>query len=97
MSLVNQTVRIIVHEPSRLTKVNLFGQITSDRGGDQLTVKLTKAIKGDKLSGDIVQLSPINEKERVVVLEKYYSLNITATLLTSLGNEVVFSGSVAFD
>ena len=97
MSLINQTIKIIVSEPTRLTKENLFGRITSDRGGDQLTVKLTTTIKGDKLSGDIVQLSPINEKERVVVLENYYSLNITGTLLTSLGNEVVFSGSVALD
>ena len=97
MSLVNHTVRIIIHEPARLTKVNLFGQITSDRGGDQLTVKLTDAIKGDKLSGDIVQLRPINEKDRVVVLEKYYSLMVTGSLLTSQDNEVVFSGSVTLD
>ena len=97
MSLVNHTVRIIIHEPARLTKVNLFGRITSDRGGDQLTVKLTDAIKGDKLSGDIVQLRPINEKDRVVVLEKYYSLMVTGSLLTSQDNEVVFSGSVTLD
>jgi len=97
MSLVKQTVRIIVHEPTRLTKVNLFGQITSDRGGNQLTVKLISEIKVDKLSGDIVQLRPINEKERVNVLEKYYSLMVTGSLLTPQGDEVVFTGSVTLD
>ena len=97
MSLVKKTVRIIVNEPSKLAKINLFGQITSDRGGDQLTVRLTSAIKGDKLSGDIVQLRPINEIEKVVILEKHYSLMVKGTLLTSQGNEVVFSGSVILD
>ena len=97
MSLIKQTVRIIVHEPSWLTKVNLFGQITSDRGGDQLTVKLNAEIKGDKLSGDIVQLRPINEKEKVNVLEKYYSLMVTGSLLTPQGDEIVFTGSVTLD
>ncbi len=97
MSLVGQTVRIIISEPFEWTYGNLFGQITSDRGGDKLIVKLTREIKCNKLTGDIVELTPRYEKERVSVLEKHYSLTVNGTLVTTQGREFVFSGTVTLD
>ena len=97
MSLVGQTVRIIVSEPFEWNYGNLFGQITSDRGGDKLMVKLTQEIKCNKLKGDIVELKPRHANERVVLLEKYYSLTVNGTLVTPQGREFVFAGSVTVD
>ena len=97
MSLVGQTVRIIVSEPFEWKYGNLFGQITSDRGGDKLMVKLTHEIKCNKLKGDIVELKPRYTNERVILLEKYYSLTVNGTLVTPQGREFVFAGSVTMD
>lgn len=97
MSLVGQTVRIIISEPFEWNYGNLFGQIISDRGGAKLIVKLTREIKCNKLTGDIVELTPRHEKEKVILLEKHYSLIVNGTLVTPQGKEFVFAGSVTVD
>lgn len=97
MSLVGQTVRIIISEPFEWNYGNLFGQILSDRGGDKLTVKLTREIKCNKLTGDIVELTPRHVNEKLKVLEQHYSLHVNGTLLTPKGREFVFAGSVTVD
>ena len=97
MSLVGQTVRIIISEPFEWNYGNLFGQITSDRGGDKLIVKLTRELKCNKLTGDTVELKPRHENERVNILEKHYSLTVNGTLVTPHGREFIFAGSVTLD
>ncbi len=98
MSLKGQTVRIIVNEPWNW-EGNLFGTILSDRGGDKLLVKLTKPIKGNKLTSDLIELKPINEKETFKPLGQYYSVTVGGALVDEKNEEFdyIIIGSVTLD
>ncbi len=97
MSLKGQTVRIIVHEPWDW-KENLFGTIVSDRGGDNLLVKLTKPIKGNKLTSDLIELEPRYEKETFKPLSQYYSVTIGGALVNEANEfDYIIIGTVTLD
>lgn len=88
MSLTGKAIRIIVSEPWDWTE-NLFGKIISDRGGKSLLVKLTKPIKGKKMTSDLIELETRYENEKFKSLEQYYSVNV--------GGALVKDGSDEFD
>jgi hypothetical protein len=98
LSLKGQTVRIIVSEPWHW-KENLFGTILSDRGGDKLLVKLTKPIRGNKLTSDLIELKPRYEKETFKRLGQYYSVTVGGALVSEDNNEFdyIIIGSVTLD
>lgn len=98
MSLKGQTVRIIVNEPWDFSG-NLFGTIISDRGGDKLLVKLTKPIKGKKLTSDLIELSPRYAKETFKPLGQHYSVTVGGALVTADNDDFdyIIIGSVTID
>ncbi len=98
MSLKGQTVRIIVSEPWNW-EGNLFGTILSDRDGDKLLVKLTKPIKGSKLTSDLIELKPRNEKETFKPLGQYYSVTVEGVLVDEKKDEFEYLiiGTVTLD
>lgn len=98
MSLKGQTVRIIVNEPWNW-EGNLFGTILSDRGGDKLLVKLTKPIKGSKLTSDLIELKPRYEKETFKPLGQYYSVTVGGALVDEKNDEFdyIITGNVTLD
>jgi hypothetical protein len=98
MSLKGQTVRIIVSEPWDWEE-NLFGTIISDRGGEKLLVKLTKPIKGKKLTSDLIELKPRYEKETFKPLGQYYSVTVGGALVKEENDEFdyIIIGSVTID
>ncbi|PRZ21583.1 hypothetical protein [Flavobacterium granuli] len=98
MSLKGQTVRIIVSEPWDWEE-NLFGTILSDRGGDKLLVKLTKPIKGNKMTSDLMELKPRYEKETFKPLGQYYSVTVGGALVKEENDEFdyIIIGSVTLD
>ncbi|PHQ28865.1 hypothetical protein [Leeuwenhoekiella nanhaiensis] len=98
MSLKGQTVRIIVSEPWDW-KENLFGTILSDRGGEKLLVKLTKPIKGKKLTNHLIELRPRYEKEAFKPLGQYYSVTVGGALVKEENDEFeyIIIGSVTID
>ena len=98
MSLKGQTVRIIVNEPWNW-EGNLFGTILSDRGGDKLLVKLTKPIKGRKLTSDLIELKPRYKKETFKPLGQYYSVTVLGALVDGKNDEYdyIITGSVTLD
>lgn len=98
MSVKGQTVRIIVNEPWDW-KENLFGTILSDRGGDKLIVKLTKPIKGNKITSDLIELRPRYEKETFIRLEQNYSVTVGGALFKEENDEFdyIIIGSVTID
>ena len=98
MNLKGQTVRIIVSEPWDWEE-NLFGTILSDRGGEKLLVKLTKPIKGNKLTSDLIELKPRYEKETFKPLGQYYSMTVGGTLVNDENGEFdyIIIGSVTLD
>lgn len=84
------TVRIIVHEPSDWNKGNLFGTIISDRGGKKLLLETT---------GDLLELTPRDEKETFKPLMQYYSVMVNGVFVDGEGNatgEMIY-GSVTVD
>jgi len=81
MSLTGQTVRIVVSEPWDWEE-NLFGIILSDRGGDKLLIRLTKPIKGKKMTSDLIELTPRHEKKTFKPLGQYYSVSVGGSLTT---------------
>jgi len=98
MSLKGQTVRIIVSEPWDWEE-NLFGTILSERGGDKLLVKLTKTIKGNKLTSDLMELKPRYEKETFKPLGHYYAVTVGGALVKEENDEFdyIIIGSVTLD
>src|SRR5690606_35783285 len=98
MSLKGQTVRIIVSEPWDWEE-NLFGTIISDRGGEKLLVKLTKPIKGKKLTSDLIELKPRYEKETFKPLGQHYSETVGGALVKEENDEFdyIIIGSVTID
>ena len=98
MSLKEQTVRIIVSEPWDWEE-NLFGTIISDRGGEKLLVKLTKPIKGKKLTSDLIELKPRYEKETFKPLGQHYSVTVGGALVKEENDEFdyIIIGSVTID
>ena len=98
MSLKGQTVRIIVSEP-RDWEGNLFGTILSDRGGDKLLVRVTKPLKGKKLTSDLIELRPRYEKETFKLLSQYYSVTVGGALVKEDSDEFdyIIIGSVTID
>lgn len=99
MSLKGETVRIIVDEPWDWQQGNLFGTIVSDRGGDKLLVKLTKEIRGSKLTSDLIELKPRYEKETFKPLTQNYSVTVGGALVRKDSNEFdyIIIGSVTID
>jgi hypothetical protein len=98
MSLKGQTVRIIVSEPWDWEE-NLFGTILSDRNGDKLLIKLTKRIKGSKLTSDLIELKPRYEKETFKPLGQYYSVTVSGALISEDKDDFdyIINGSVTLD
>ncbi|WGK94196.1 MULTISPECIES: hypothetical protein [Flavobacterium] len=98
MSLNGQTVRIIVSEPWDWKEI-LFGKILSDRGGNKLLVKLTKPLTGDKLTSDLIELSPRYEKTTFKTLLQHYSVTVAGALVTENPGEFdyIIIGSVILD
>src|SRR5690606_35641133 len=98
MSLKGQTVRIIVSEPWDW-EGNLFGTILSDRGGDKLLVRLTKPLKGKKITSDLIELRPRYEKETFKPLSQYYSVTVGGGLVKedSAEFDYIIIGSVTID
>lgn len=86
MSLKGQTVRIIVSEPFDW-EGNLFGTILSDRGGDKLLVRLTKPLKGKKLTSDLIELRPRYVNETFIPLSKHYSVTVGGALVKENSDE----------
>jgi len=98
MSLKGQTVRIIVNEPWDW-EGNLFGTILSDRGGDKLLVRLTKPLKGKKLTSDLIELRPRYVKETFKPLSQHYSVTVGGGLVKEDSDEFdyIIIGSVTID
>jgi hypothetical protein len=98
MSLNGQIVRIIVSEPWDWEE-NLFGKILSDGGGNKLLVKLTKPLKGKKITSDLIELSPRYEKTTFNQLLQHYPVTIGGALVTeNLGEfDYIIIGSVTLD
>ncbi len=86
MSLKGQTVRIIVSEPFDWDGY-LFGTILSDRGGDKLLVRLTKPLKGKKLTSDLIELRPRYVNETFISLSKHYSVTVGGALVKENSDE----------
>lgn len=99
MSLRGKTVRIIVNEPFEWSKGNLFGTIEDDRGGKTLKVRLTKVIKGNKMSSDLMKLKPRCAKETFKPLIQNYSVNIEGALIKddSEDFDYILIGSITID
>ena len=99
MSLQRKTVRIIVHEPEKWYKNNLFGTIISDRGGKKLILQLTEKIVGKEITSDILELKPKAENETFRPLEQYYSVMVNGSLkcTESENHEHIIYGSVTID
>ncbi len=99
MSLRGKTVRIIVSEPFEWNQGNLFGTIEDDRGGKSLKVRLTKKIKGTKLTSDLIELKPRYEKETFKPLLQNYSVTVGGALIddNSEDFDYIIIGSVTFD
>ncbi len=64
-----------------------------------IRVKLSKPIKGNKLTSDILELSPRYEKETFKPLLRYASVNVGAALIVEGSEEVdyIIIGSVILD
>ena len=98
MSLVGQTVRIIVIEPFQWSDGNLFGKVLTDVDGKKITVKLSRQIKSGDLVGDTVELKLRNENQRFVILENYGTLIVNGTLVTIDKEKTFeFTGNVTLD
>lgn len=99
MSLRGRTVRIIVSEPFEWKHGNLFGTIEDDRGGKRLKVRLTKKIKGKKLTSDLVELKPRFEKETFKPLLQNYSVTVNGALIkeNSEDFDYILIGTVTID
>lgn len=98
MSLKGHTVRIIVSEPWDWEE-NLFGTILSDRDGDKLLIELTKPIKGQRLTSNLIELRPRYGKETFKPLLQYYSVTVGGSLIKkeSDDSEYIIIGSVTLD
>jgi len=97
--LKGRTVRIIVSEPFEWAHGNLFGTIIYDRGGEKITVKLSKEIKGKKFTSDLLELSPRYEKETFKPLTQNYSVTVGGALIKENSSEFDYMliGSVTID
>lgn len=99
MSLRGKTVRIIVSEPFEWSCGNLFGTIEDDRGGKSLKIRLTKEIKGTKLTSNLMELKPRYEKETFKPLFQNYSVTVGGALIdeNSKDFDYIIIGSVTVD
>ena len=77
------TVRIIVLEPSEWNQGSLFGEILSDRGGDQPKIKLAQSIKGSMSSSNILILTPLIKNETFKPLQQYMQSRLKVLVLIS--------------
>ena len=97
--LKGKTVRIIVSEPFEWTHGNLFGTIIYDSDGKKIIVKLSKEIKGKKITSDLLELSPRYEKETFKPLTQSYSVTVGGALVKENSTELdyILIGSVTID
>lgn len=95
MSLQGRAVRIIVSEPWNWVE-NLFGRILSDKGGQKLLIELTKPITGNKLTSNLIELTPRSEKTTFKPLTQNYSVTVGGALVTKETDEFdyIIIGSV---
>ncbi|PKP17309.1 MAG: hypothetical protein CVU05_15755 [Bacteroidetes bacterium HGW-Bacteroidetes-21] len=93
------TVRIVVAEPFEWSYGNLFGEILSERNGDNLKVRLTQQINGKSFSSDIILLTPRFKDETFKPLQKKYSVTVNGSLINEETNEQEFIivGNVTYD
>ena len=99
MSLRGKTVRIIVSEPFEWDHGNLFATIEDDRGDKRLKVRLTKEIRGNKLTSDLMELKPRYEKETFKPLLQNYSVTVGGALIkdNSEDFDYILIGTVTID
>ncbi|MEZ2339243.1 hypothetical protein AB6735_26600 [Mucilaginibacter sp. RCC_168] len=97
--LKGRTVRIIVSEPFEWAHGNLFGTIIYDHGAEKIIVKLSKEIRGEKLTSDLLELSPRYEKETFKPLTQNYSVTVGGALIKENLSEFdyILIGSVTID
>jgi len=97
--LKGRTVRIVVGEPHDWNQGNLFGTIISAQGKTEAIVRLTKKIKGSKLTSDLLKVSTRQEGESLMVLNLNYSVKIAGILVTKDTNEsdLILIGNMTFD
>ncbi|HWZ04660.1 MAG TPA: hypothetical protein VNX40_13680 [Mucilaginibacter sp.] len=97
--LKGRTVRIIVNEPYEWTHGNLFGTIIYDHSGEKIMVKLSKEIKGEKFTSDLLELRPRYEKETFKHLTQNYSVTVGGALIKENSSEFdyILIGSVTID
>jgi hypothetical protein len=99
MSFTKPTVRIVVVEPFEWNYGNLFGTIVKERDGNKLLVRLTKEIKGNKFSSNIIELTPRFSDETFKPLRQYYSVSIIGSLISEQTKEkdFIIIGHVTYD
>ncbi len=98
-ALKNASFRMIVHEPAGW-KINLFGKILSDRGGERLLVRLMAPIQLNGMTAHLLALFPETPGERFNTLAKYYSVMVKGQLVDEKGepaNEATIRGSITLD
>ena len=97
--LRGRTVRIIVNEPYEWEYGNLFGTIIYDRGGKKIIVKLSKTVKGTKLTSDLLELTPRYENETFKPLTQNYSVTVGGALIKEGLDEFdyILIGTVTID
>jgi hypothetical protein len=81
MNLIGQTVAITVNEPYEWTERNLLGTIISQKDDQQILVKLTKSVKGKKLTSDLIKLKTRYKDESFKPLTKSHSVTVGGTLV----------------
>ncbi|RZK13022.1 MAG: hypothetical protein EOO43_18310 [Flavobacterium sp.] len=79
--LKGRTVRINVSEPYEWKHGYLFGTIIYGSSEERIIVKLTKVIKGKKLTSDILKITPRYENETFKSLSHNYSVTVSGSLI----------------
>lgn len=97
--LRGKTVRIIVSDPFELCHENLFGEIIDDRGGKKIIIRLTKSIRGNKLTSDLLELQPRFKEDTFKPLAQNYSVTVSGALIKEDTEEFdyIMIGNVTLD
>lgn len=95
MSLKGKRVKIIVSEPYEWEYGNLFGTVIYD-DDTKITVKLPEAIKGEKITSNLLELCTRYENETFKPLAQNYSATVGGALIEENSDEFdyIIIGSV---
>ena len=99
MSLYGKRVKIHVDEPWDLSGTDYFGKIIGEKEGNKLLVKLTDAIKGDKITSSLMEISPRYENETFKPLKKQQEVTVGGALVKENSEEFdyVIIGTVTLE